>query len=72
MNTADLMAAVRDGAVEFLTVTELARITRIGRMTIYRRIDDGSPEVRRFGPRCYRIPVESARRFIHDAAQDGT
>jgi excisionase family DNA binding protein len=63
--TSDVLERFRSGEIVFLTVTEMAKITRLSRMSIYRLIDAGSLEVVRFG-RIYRIPVDAARQFIED------
>lgn len=53
----------------FLTVRELADATRLCKMTIYRHIEAGKLEARRFG-RSYRIPVESARAYLKNEGYD--
>jgi excisionase family DNA binding protein len=63
--TSDVLERFRSGEIVFLTVTEMAKITRLSRMSIYRLIDAGSLEVVRFG-RAYRILVDAARQFIED------
>jgi len=69
MIDSDLMTAFRNGEVVFLTVAEMAEATRLSRMTIYRHIHSGTLDASRFGG-CYRIPVESARRYLQNPARD--
>lgn len=60
----DLVAAVLgNGDLEFVTVKEMAALTRLSKMTIYRALEAGDLERRRFG-RSIRIPVESARHYL--------
>jgi excisionase family DNA binding protein len=63
MRGADLVAATRGGDIQFVTVAEMAGITGLARMTIYRLVHDGSLEAIHFG-RSIRIPVEAARGFL--------
>jgi excisionase family DNA binding protein len=52
-----------------LTIDELATLARQSRRTIERRIADGTIEVKRYSPRCIRIPRESAATYL--AVDDG-
>lgn len=59
----DMMTALRSDQIQFLTVAELAGLTRLSKMTIYRLIHAGELQARRYG-RIFRIPVEPARQYL--------
>lgn len=56
--------------VHFVTVDELAEITRLSKMTIYRMIKSGEIECRTFC-RSFRIPVAAARKLVEGDPPDG-
>ena len=45
----DMMTALRGDQIQFLTVAELAGLTRLSKMTIYRLIHTGELQARRYG-----------------------
>jgi excisionase family DNA binding protein len=61
-----LLAATQEGSTLFLTPGEMATLTRLSRMTIYRFIHDGDIEAVRMG-RSLRIPTENAMQFLKAA-----
>lgn len=68
MTGADLVAAMSNGDVLFVTIPDLEAVTGLSRMTIYRRVHDGSLEACRYG-RCIRVPVLAARDFMNNGTQ---
>jgi excisionase family DNA binding protein len=63
VNNSDIIEAFRRGETVFLKVAEMATIARVSDMTIYREIHNGNLGAQRYG-RAFRIPVESARRYL--------
>ncbi len=49
--------------ISFLTVTEVARIARVSKMTVYREIQNGRLTSVRIG-RSFRIQEDDARRWM--------
>jgi excisionase family DNA binding protein len=77
--SADLAAAIEDvtGArpastspadMSFLTVTEIADLARVSKMTIYRLIKDGELDAIRMGS-IFRIPQAAARKLLGEIPQ---
>lgn len=57
---------------KFMTVTEVAGMMRVSRMTVYRMIHAGDLPAVRFG-RSYRVPQEAVQAIISDTdAATGT
>lgn len=52
---------------KFMTVTEVADMMRVSRMTVYRMIHSGNLPAVRFG-RSYRVPSEAVQAIVTDAA----
>lgn len=52
---------------KFMTVTEVADMMRVSRMTVYRMIHAGDLPAVRFG-RSYRVPLEAVQAIVTDAA----
>lgn len=52
---------------KFMTVTEVADMMRVSRMTVYRMIHSGNLPAVRFG-RSYRVPLEAVQAIVTDAA----
>jgi hypothetical protein len=66
----DLSARV--GLWPMLTTAELAALAHQSRRTIERRIADGTIEVKRYSPRCVRIPHKSAAAYLASAGDGGS
>lgn len=57
---------------KFMTVTEVADMMRVSRMTVYRMIHAGDLPAVRFG-RSYRVPLEAVQSIVSDTdAATGT
>ena len=57
---------------KFMTVTEVAYMMRVSRMTVYRMIHAGELPAVRFG-RSYRVPQEAVQAIVSDTdAATGT
>lgn len=57
---------------KFMTVTEVASMMRVSRMTVYRMIHAGDLPAVRFG-RSYRVPSEAVQSIVSDTdAATGT
>lgn len=61
--------------IQLLTVAEVASVTRLSKMTIYRLIHSGQLDCRKAGT-TYRVPVAAVREFLAspapgDAAPEG-
>ena len=57
---------------KFMTVTEVAEMMRVSRMTVYRMIHAGDLPAVRFG-RSYRVPQEAVQAIVSDTdAATGT
>ena len=57
---------------KFMTVTEVADMMRVSRMTVYRMIHSGDLPAVRFG-RSYRVPQEAVQAIVTDTdAATGT
>ncbi len=52
--------------VSFLTVTEVANMLRVSRMSVYRMINAGDLEAARFG-RSVRIPTSAVAQLLNSA-----
>lgn len=50
---------------KFMTVTEVAEMMRVSRMTVYRMIHAGDLPAVRFG-RSYRVPQEAVQAIVSD------
>lgn len=60
----DLREAIQQPGAFFMTVEEFVKFTRLSKMTVYRLIHDGELGATRMGPRCFRIPIDSAVEFL--------
>ena len=57
---------------QFMTVSEVADMMRVSRMTVYRMIHSGELPAVRFG-RSYRVPLEAVQAIVTDTdAATGT
>ena len=56
-------------AVSFLTVTEVAAIMRVSKMTVYRLVHGGELAAVRVG-RSFRVPEPAVREYLSDARTD--
>jgi excisionase family DNA binding protein len=52
--------------IHFLTVTEVATIMRVSKMTVYRLVGSGELEAIRVG-RSFRIPEQAVNRYLRQA-----
>ena len=52
--------------VRFLTVTEVATIMRVSKMTVYRLVHSGELEAIRVG-RSFRVPEQAVNQYLRDA-----
>jgi hypothetical protein len=64
--------SARVGLEPMLTIAELAGLAHQSRRTIERRIADGTIEVKRYSPRCVRIPRESAAAYLASEEDGGS
>lgn len=63
--------ADQDGVrTRFLTVTEVADMIRVSRMTVYRWVQSGDLPAVRFG-RSVRVPEQAVQVFMEQAAKRG-
>ncbi|CEA09062.1 Helix-turn-helix domain protein [Arthrobacter saudimassiliensis] len=53
--------------VRFLTVSEVADVMRVSKMTVYRLVHSGELPAVRFG-RSYRVPESAVQQVLRDAA----
>ena len=58
--------ALEAGAPQFYTVAEVAEITRVSRMTIYRMVHSGSLPAVRVGS-SYRVPASALNQLVMGA-----
>jgi excisionase family DNA binding protein len=56
--------------VRFLTVSEVADVMRVSKMTVYRLIHSGEMPAVQFG-RSYRVPESAVTDYLKDARVDG-
>ena len=56
-------------AVSFLTVTEVAAIMRVSKMTVYRLVHGGEMSAVRVG-RSFRVPERAVQDYLRDAYTD--
>lgn len=54
----------------FLTVSEVADVMRVSKMTVYRLIHSGELPAVRFG-RSFRVPQEAVEQYLRGAIVDG-
>lgn len=54
----------------FLTVSEVADVMRVSKMTVYRLIHSGQMPAVRFG-RSYRVPEGAVEKYVQSAIVDG-
>lgn len=57
--------------VRFLTVSEVAEVMRVSKMTVYRLIHSGEMPAVRFG-RSYRVPESAVNGYLRGAIVDGS
>ncbi|MCQ1949081.1 MULTISPECIES: helix-turn-helix domain-containing protein [Arthrobacter] len=55
--------------VRFLTVSEVADVMRVSKMTVYRLVHSGDLPAVRFG-RSYRVPESAVQKVLRDAVID--
>ncbi|MCC3275891.1 MULTISPECIES: helix-turn-helix domain-containing protein [unclassified Arthrobacter] len=55
--------------VRFLTVSEVADVMRVSKMTVYRLVHSGELPAVRFG-RSYRVPESAVQKVLRDAVID--
>ncbi|MCQ1999650.1 helix-turn-helix domain-containing protein [Arthrobacter zhaoxinii] len=55
--------------VRFLTVSEVAGVMRVSKMTVYRLVHSGELPAVRFG-RSYRVPESAVQKVLRDAVID--
>lgn len=63
------MAQNSPSAPQFLTVAEVAEITRVSRMTVYRMVHSGELPAVRFGS-SYRVPRSALEQLLGARAAD--
>lgn len=56
--------------VRFLTVSEVAEVMRVSKMTVYRLIHSGEMPAVQFG-RSYRVPESAVTEYLKEARVDG-
>ncbi|WP_026819577.1 helix-turn-helix domain-containing protein [Arthrobacter castelli] len=56
--------------VRFLTVSEVAEVMRVSKMTVYRLIHSGEMPAVQFG-RSYRVPEAAVTDYLKEAKVDG-
>lgn len=56
---------------KFMTVTEVAEMMRVSRMTVYRMIHAGELPAVRFG-RSYRVPENAVEEILQTGSSDAT
>lgn len=63
---AAVSGSVRDrlAGVEFLTVAEVAEITRVSKMTVYRLIHDGELDATKLGKRMFRVRADAVASWM--------
>ena len=55
--------------MRFLTVSEVADVMRVSKMTVYRLVHSGDLPAVRFG-RSYRVPESAVQKVLRDAVID--
>lgn len=55
--------------VRFLTVSEVADVMRVSKMTVYRLVHSGELPAVRFG-RSYRVPESAVQQVLRNAVRD--
>ncbi|MCG2623509.1 helix-turn-helix domain-containing protein [Arthrobacter sp. I2-34] len=56
--------------VRFLTVSEVAEVMRVSKMTVYRLVHSGQLPAVRFG-RSFRVPEAAVEQYLRSAVVDG-
>lgn len=56
--------------VQFLTVSEVAQVMRVSKMTVYRLVHSGEMPAVQFG-RSYRVPESAVTDYVKDARVEG-
>ncbi len=56
--------------VRFLTVSEVAEVMRVSKMTVYRLVHSGELPAVQFG-RSYRVPESAVTDYLKEARVDG-
>lgn len=56
--------------VRFLTVSEVAEVMRVSKMTVYRLVHSGELPAVQFG-RSYRVPESAVTDYVKEARVDG-
>jgi excisionase family DNA binding protein len=56
--------------MRFLTVSEVAEVMRVSRMTVYRLVHAGRLPAVRFG-RSFRVPEAAVEQYLRNAVVDG-
>lgn len=56
--------------VRFLTVSEVAEVMRVSKMTVYRLVHSGEMPAVQFG-RSYRVPESAVTDYLKEARVDG-
>ncbi|NKX53430.1 helix-turn-helix domain-containing protein [Arthrobacter mobilis] len=56
--------------MRFLTVSEVAEVMRVSRMTVYRLVHAGRMPAVRFG-RSFRVPEAAVEQYLRNAVVDG-
>jgi excisionase family DNA binding protein len=69
MTAGPVMQRPAPRAVSFLTVTEVAAIMRVSKMTVYRLVHGGDLAAVRVG-RSFRVPEAAVRDYLADARTD--
>ncbi|MCZ2401777.1 helix-turn-helix domain-containing protein [Paenarthrobacter sp. Z7-10] len=57
--------------VSFLTVSEVAEVMRVSKMTVYRLVHSGELPAVQFG-RSYRVPASAVEGYLRTARVDGS
>jgi excisionase family DNA binding protein len=61
--------ATGNGAVQFLTVAEVAKIMRVSKMTVYRLVHSGELPAVRVG-KSFRVPEQSVHEYLESSYFD--
>jgi excisionase family DNA binding protein len=56
--------------MHFLTVSEVAEVMRVSKMTVYRLVHSGRMPAVRFG-RSFRVPEAAVEQYLRSAVVDG-
>lgn len=64
----DLRKSIGQPDAQFMTTDEFAAFMRVGKMTVLRMIHSGELYAIKMSERCFRIPIDSAVKYLNSAS----